>query len=711
LLVRHFVDLAFTYYITELSAAVKPSLLLLLLERYREEAIVFLDADILVMRPLEELRTPFAEASIVLAPNLVEPIAQDNRRPSEQDILLAGAYNPGFLGVRRSDQALEFLRWWEIRLQDGGVTDILPQPIITPNKWIDLVPGLFSDTAFLRDETYNVGYWNLHHRQLSRHEEQFLVNSRPLAFFHFSGFDPAYPELLSKYADHSQVVPGTALADLVNQYVGLHRASGFAECSQWHGALPRSGRALFGNAQIRRLYTSLDQETRKQFTGSSQPDAFLDWVTRPRPEDGGLSPFLMFLYRLREDLPTAFPDVGGQDREAFLNWALTTGAREIGYDPEQMRIGQVLAAAHGYQVPEAEAAPDSANKVAPLRQRAKPACSVIVPVFNRASLTGRCLEELLANAPESVGIEIMVVDDGSTDLTGRLLDGYVDRVRVVKQTSNQGFATACNAGAATAAGRFLVFLNNDTIPQTGWLDALVNYAVSHPDAAVVGSKLLYPNDTIQHAGFVFCQKRMPRHIYAGFPADHPAVNKSRRFQAVTGACMLVRREVFEKVGGFDTAFVNGYEDVDLCLRVGEHGHEVHYFHESVLYHLECVSRDVRSKEEKQNAQLYQSRWAQRIQPDEFQYYVDDGLLAVDHGRLYPLTFSIAPVLGIISGQDRDRQADRLLAARTQQVYELMKDNINLNVRVLEAEFGAAAPANGAKASATDHRGAESRGRD
>ncbi len=84
-----------------------------------------------------------------------------------------------------------------------------------------------------------------------------------------------------------------------------------------------------------------------------------------------------------------------------------------------------------------------------------------------------------------------------------------------------------------ASGRYLIFLNNDTIPLPGWLDKLVIYADNNPAAAVVGTKMLFPDNTIQHAGVVVCQDRDVRHIYAGFPADHPATNKSRRFQVVT----------------------------------------------------------------------------------------------------------------------------------------------------------------------------------
>src|SRR6185295_9859186 len=131
-----------------------------------------------------------------------------------------------------------------------------------------------------------------------------------------------------------------------------------------------------------------------------------------------------------------------------------------------------------------------------------------------------------------------------------------EAVRTLRRDHNGGFAVACNDGAAAARGELLVFLNNDTEPRPGWLDALVEHADAHAEAAAVGAKLLFPDDTVQHAGVVICQDGRPRHLYAGFPADHPAVEKPRAFQAVTAACMLVRRDAFDRAGGFDQDFRN-----------------------------------------------------------------------------------------------------------------------------------------------------------
>ena len=171
----------------------------------------------------------------------------------------------------------------------------------------------------------------------------------------------------------------------------------------------------------------------------------------------------------------------------------------------------------------------------------QPRCSVVIPVHNKAALTRQCLDSILDNQPE-VPFEIVVVDDASTDFTQALLLDYGKAVRVVRLDKNAGFATACNAGSATGNSDYLLFLNNDTIVQPGWLDTLVAYADEHPEAKIVGSKLLFPDGTIQHAGVAFDLSGDPLHIYAGFPADHPAVNKSRRFQAVTAACLLIDRD-------------------------------------------------------------------------------------------------------------------------------------------------------------------------
>lgn len=300
-------------------------------------------------------------------------------------------------------------------------------------------------------------------------------------------------------------------------------------------------------------------------------------------------------------------------------------------------------------------------------------CTIVIPVHDGADLTRRCLDTL--RAQDLGGAEIVVVDDASTDETAALLAAR-DDVRVLRHERGLGFATSCNSGVAASSGRHVVLLNNDTQPCDGWLDALLRYADAHPHAAVVGAKLLWPDDTVQHAGVAISQSRDVRHIYAGLPGDHPAVCRSRRYAIVTGACMLVRREVFEELDGFDTAFVNGYEDVDFCLRAGERGHEVHYCHEAVVYHLASSSRGDDPDHDDHNRDLYRLRWADRVLPDDVERYLEDGLLEVSYAH-DAVKVSVDPALGGVSDGARSADLAAVAAMRAAQVFELQRENARL----------------------------------
>ena len=300
--------------------------------------------------------------------------------------------------------------------------------------------------------------------------------------------------------------------------------------------------------------------------------------------------------------------------------------------------------------------------------------SVVIPVHNRAQLTERCLEAVLADErrPE----ELIVVDDASTDSTPELLASYGAALRTIRLERNEGFARASNRGAAAAGGEAIVFLNNDTEPRPGWLAALAAYAEDHPPAAVIGARLLYPTGAVQHAGVAIGQDGYPHNLYAGFPPDHPAVVRSRRLQVVTGACMLVRRDAFEAAGGFDPGFFNSLEDVDLCLRIGEVGGEVHYCAEAIVTHLESASRGRRDRFE-QSLALYRQRWRQRVRRDDLAVYAEDGLIEAEYAESYPLRLEISPELAIVA--DRERPLERLLEAYAGQVAELSAEVVRLTV--------------------------------
>ncbi len=256
---------------------------------------------------------------------------------------------------------------------------------------------------------------------------------------------------------------------------------------------------------------------------------------------------------------------------------------------------------------------------------AKYDCSIIIPVWNRDDLTKQCLVHL-AEVTKGCHYEVIVVDNGSTDETQNFLASFGGDFQTIRNSKNLGFAKACNQGARAASGKYLIFLNNDTIPQPGWLSALLEEVETHDDVSIVGSKLLYPNNTIQHAGVVFSKNCLtPYHLFNGAPCDLQAANVRREFQAVTAACLLIRRQDFEAIGGFDEEFRNGFEDVDLCLKIRERGKKIIYQPKSVLYHLEHQTPGRKDPEtERHNGNLLMSRWASKIVVDEDVYTVPEG---------------------------------------------------------------------------------------
>ncbi|HDG98671.1 MAG TPA: glycosyltransferase [Desulfobacterales bacterium] len=241
-----------------------------------------------------------------------------------------------------------------------------------------------------------------------------------------------------------------------------------------------------------------------------------------------------------------------------------------------------------------------------------PKVSIIMPVFNNLSFTRNCLEALYKVTPSDI-FELVIVDNGSTDDTKFFLKAFKrkhNNLTLITNEDNQGFAKACNQGAKIAKGKYLVFLNNDTIPLDRWLDELLKVAESDTKVGVVGAKLLYPNGKIQHAGIELING-IPDHPYRFADPGIPEVNHQRELDMVTGACMLIKKELFDELGGFDEAYKNGMEDVDLCLRVREKGFKVIYCPKCVLYHYEGVSKG-RFDHLRENLILFFNRWGKRF---------------------------------------------------------------------------------------------------
>src|SRR3990172_9604012 len=179
--------------------------------------------------------------------------------------------------------------------------------------------------------------------------------------------------------------------------------------------------------------------------------------------------------------------------------------------------------------------------------RSSPKVSVIILNWNKLEYLKNCIESIERNTgyPD---YEVIIFDNGSEEPgTKEFLSAQ--NHRVVLSPKNLGFAKGNNEAAKGAAGELLLFLNNDTVVHKNWLEPMVRLMLEHPDCGIVGSKLLYPDGTIQHIGVMFDHRENRRHIFKKYPADIPQAKEVSEREAVTGACMLIRKAVFEKVGG------------------------------------------------------------------------------------------------------------------------------------------------------------------
>lgn len=247
-----------------------------------------------------------------------------------------------------------------------------------------------------------------------------------------------------------------------------------------------------------------------------------------------------------------------------------------------------------------------------------PDCSLIIPLFNKVEYTERCLQTIVEHTDDE-RYEVVLVDNGSTDGTAELLDHLDGDVVIIRNRRNQGYAVACNQGAAAARTDQLVFVNNDIEVFEGWLEPLLE-TLAAPAVGAVGAKLLFPDGTLQHAGVdLVWDDRLDTlagiHRWYRRPADLPEANELKTAAAVTGAVLAVARPVFESVGAFDTAYWNGNEDVDLCLSIWETGLSVVYDPRSVSVHHESVSGPERFTKVDENVRRLTQRWRGRVNPD------------------------------------------------------------------------------------------------
>jgi GT2 family glycosyltransferase len=253
----------------------------------------------------------------------------------------------------------------------------------------------------------------------------------------------------------------------------------------------------------------------------------------------------------------------------------------------------------------------------------EPKVSILIPTRDNPTLLRNCIESVESLSTYN-NYEILVVDNGSE---GPEMLSYLASIphRVLRFDEDFNYSRINNFAAAHARGEYLLLLNDDTeVISPGWMEAMLGHAQG-AEVGAVGAKLLYPDGLIQHAGVAlgagnFWAPGVAAHACQHYPAGSTGlvgevINTTRNYGAVTAACLMIRRSVFEEVGGLDEALTVAFNDVDLCLKVREKGYRVVYTPHAELYHYESSSRGYQRRPEENL--LVRKRWAEELDHDPY----------------------------------------------------------------------------------------------
>jgi glycosyltransferase involved in cell wall biosynthesis len=351
---------------------------------------------------------------------------------------------------------------------------------------------------------------------------------------------------------------------------------------------------------------------RERFEGSQDYDLALRCIEKLGPDQVRHIPRILYHWRMVSGSLAAIPDAKPYAKEAARRALAEHGVRTgrpgaVGPCPENTESHRVM-----------HALPEPA-----------PLVSIIIPTRDRAALLERCIESIHARTGYRP-FEIIVVDNGSVEeeTLAFFRKAETDKsIRVLRDAGPFNYSRLNNSAAEQAHGDLLVFLNNDTeIDDPEWLTEMVRHAVQ-PEVGAAGARLWYPDETLQHGGVVLGLGGVAGHAFPHIPRGHPGYFNRAMLQqncsAVTGACMAVRKAVFEELGGFDELNLGvTFNDIDFCLRLAERGYRVVWTPYSNLIHHESASRGHQRTSEEQTqflreAAYMQKKWAAHLLHDPF----------------------------------------------------------------------------------------------
>ena len=268
--------------------------------------------------------------------------------------------------------------------------------------------------------------------------------------------------------------------------------------------------------------------------------------------------------------------------------------------------------------------------------------SIVIPAYNNFNYTKQCIFSIFKNHP-LLNFEIIIVDNGSTDETKEYFAKFngLNNFRFISNDENLGFAKASNMGAKFSNSENILFLNNDTVVSKGAIDELY-YSITAGSAeslkiGAAGPLLLYPDKKIQEAGIVFSENLVPYNAYSR--TDISGCRQSdikntiyiRSYNALTAACLMLKKEIFDAAGGFDDGYINGFEDVDLCLKLREAGYKLIFNPKSIIFHFEEKTAG-RKKHDIENINRFMERWRHKYKRDNYIFAEMDNLFIANKSK-------------------------------------------------------------------------------
>lgn len=257
-------DFTFKYNVTELCTAVKPFVVSFLLKEHGMSSVVYLDPDIYVYRPLDQVFAHLKHSSVVLTPHIMTPYPDDGQLMDEATLLRSGIYNLGFVAFNATDTAHEYLSWWQNRLYEHCLEE-QERGYFVDQKWMDFCPAFVPNVAILRHPGYNVAYWNLHERTLKKTGDVWLCNDSPLVFFHFSGLPLTDINSISKYQNRFTLMNRPELRELFEMYgeAVVGNQPGDVTHLRYGYGFAADGTEI--DQDVRRYYRSLGPARRERF--------------------------------------------------------------------------------------------------------------------------------------------------------------------------------------------------------------------------------------------------------------------------------------------------------------------------------------------------------------------------------------------------------------------------------------------------------------